>query len=156
MSPSERPKANNRRILKQYSKAMERLLARGSYNAGKRPSEHNVQKGTFLAAHEGAIPSNVLSFSNTNSQDSYQRYCRENGIKTHPARMPAGLAQFFIKFLTDENDLVLDPFGGSNTTGAVAERLGRRWCTIEPREEYILGSVGRFDNVEWEKRRDAE
>lgn len=150
MSPQFRPKASNRSVLKQYSKAMEQLLKRQSYNAGKRPSEHNVRERSFLKQHEGAIPSNVLSFANTNSSDAYQKYCRAHDIKLHPARMPAGLAEFFIKFLTDEGDLVLDPFGGSNTTGAVAEKLKRRWVAFEPIQDYIQGSVGRFEHVHWE------
>ena len=58
--------------------------------------------------------------------------------------MAPDLAEFFIKFLTDEDDLVLDPFGGSNTTGSMAEQLGRRWITLEPKAEYIEGSRGRF------------
>lgn len=151
MSPSLRPKANNRNVLRDYSRAMARLLERQSYNSGKRPSEHNVSSGSFLIDHQGAIPSNVLSFANTNSADPYQKFCREKDIKPHPARMPAGLAEFFIKFLTDENDLVLDPFGGSNTTGAVAEQFKRRWMSFEPLDDYIRGSVGRFGTVHWEQ-----
>jgi site-specific DNA-methyltransferase (cytosine-N4-specific) len=54
------------------------------------------------------------------------------------------LAQLFIKFLTVEGDLVLDPFAGSNTTGAAAEILGRRWVSVEPQDEYVEGSKGRF------------
>lgn len=150
MSPTLRPKANNRNVLKDYSKAMEKLLERQKYNSGKRPSEHNVRPESFLAENNGAIPSNVLSFANTNSTDAYQKYCRDQKIKVHPARMPAGLAEFFIKFLTDEGDLVLDPFGGSNTTGAVAEKFKRRWVSFEPLEDYIWGSAGRFGTVQWE------
>jgi len=41
--------------------------------------------------------------------------------------------------------LVLDPFAGSNTTGAAAEKLGRRWIAIEPQDNYISGSLGRFN-----------
>ena len=50
----------------------------------------------------------------------------------HPARMPADLVEFFVKFVTDENDLVFDPFGGSNTTGAVAENLGAGGSHVRP------------------------
>ena len=49
---------------------------------------------------------------------------------------------FFIKFLTDEDDLVLDPFAGSNTTGAAAERLRRRWISIEAQSDYVESSRG--------------
>ena len=62
----------------------------------------------------------------------------------HPARMPTELAEFFIRFLTDKNDLVFDPFGGSNTTGAAAEQMKRQWLTIEPQLDYIEGSKGRL------------
>jgi site-specific DNA-methyltransferase (cytosine-N4-specific) len=43
--------------------------------------------------------------------------CKKTGIKTHPARFPIQIPLFFVRFLTDPSDLVLDPFAGSNTTG---------------------------------------
>jgi hypothetical protein len=147
MSRVARPKANNRKVLTGYSPSMKKLLRRQSYNAGSRPSEHKIGETSFLTDNGGAIPGNVLEFSNTVSTDRYRAYCKENGLKVHPARMPPGLAEFFIKFLTNEEDLVIDPFGGSNTTGAVAEELGRQWISIEPEVEYIEGSMGRFDTV---------
>ena len=58
--------------------------------------------------------------------------------------MPMELSSFFIKFLTKPGDLVLDPFAGSNTTGAAAEHLHRRWISVEPNKEYVAGSKGRF------------
>jgi site-specific DNA-methyltransferase (cytosine-N4-specific) len=146
MAPTDRPKADNRRVLVPYSGRMKELLAAGKYNAGRRPSEYTIGQTSFLTDHGGAIPSNLLRFSNTASIDPYQDFCREHGFQPHPARMARGIAEFFIDFLTDPKDLVLDPFAGSNTTGAVAEALGRRWLAIEPRREYILGSQGRFPN----------
>ena len=61
--------------------------------------------------------------------------------------MPKRLPEFFIQMLTDEGDLVLDPFAGSNMTGMVSEELGRRWIAIEAERKYIEGSAGRFSNV---------
>jgi site-specific DNA-methyltransferase (cytosine-N4-specific) len=61
--------------------------------------------------------------------------------------MQEELARFFVEFLTDRGDLVLDPFAGSNTTGAVAEKLGRRWIGIEANADYARGSVGRFESL---------
>lgn len=154
MSRTARPKADNRRILSDYSLSMKKLLERQSYNDGDRPSEHKIGKSSFLTDHGGAIPPNVLNFenfenlltiSNTVSTDAYRRYCKAHDLRIHPARMPPDLAEFFIRFLTDEADLVLDPFGGSNTSGATAEALGRRWLTVEPDADYIGGSRGRFD-----------
>lgn len=144
LSPTSHPKADNKRVLQTYSTAMKKLLLRGHYNAGIRPSEHNISETGFLSDNDGAIPSNVLTFANTGHSDNYQHYCKANDIQIHPARMPADLAKFFINFLTDPNDIVLDPFGGSNTTGAAAEDLKRHWITIEASEEYVKGSRGRF------------
>lgn len=144
MAPQEKPKASNQRVLQEYSKAMKTLLKRGTYNAGKRPSEHDISETAFLRDNGGAIPSNVLTYANTQNSDAYQIYCRENKFQSHPARMPADLAKFFIKFLTEPGDIVLDPFGGSNTTGAAAEDLERFWISIEASEDYIKGSRGRF------------
>lgn len=163
MSPDEKPDASNTRVLREYSPAMRKLHERGSYNDGERPSEFVISPTSFLTQHAGAIPPNALELdedfendeaaevrenflrmANTASNDPYSRYCREYNLKRHPARMPAALPGFFVKMLTTEGDLVLDPFGGSNTTGAVAEQLGRRWVAIEPMGTYIDGSKGRF------------
>ena len=138
---TDRPKADNRRILTDYSASMKRLLANGAYNGGPRPSEHSIGNTSFLSDNGGAIPPNVLTISNTRSGDAYTNFCKENGHPIHPARMPLDLARFFIRFLTEPGDFIFDPFAGSNTTGQVAEEEGRRWLSVE---QSILGSVGRF------------
>jgi DNA modification methylase len=138
------PKADNRRVLKPYSDSMTKLLKTRRYNSGPRPSGHVIGETSFFTDNKGAIPSNVITLKHTNSTDPYIRYCKDKGLPLHPARMPRGLAEFFIKFLTEPGDLVVDPFGGSNTTGAAAEELGRRWISIEPNATYIEGSLGRF------------
>jgi site-specific DNA-methyltransferase (cytosine-N4-specific) len=147
MSPVSKPEANNRRVLRPYSSAMNRLLRRQKYNFGKRPSEHHIGKTSFLRNNDGAIPGNVLTFGNTNAHDAYLRYCRSHGLRPHPARMPAQLATFFIRFLTKPRNLVFDPFAGSNTTGAAAESLKRRWISVELDADYIKGSRGRFAEI---------
>lgn len=143
-SKSPNPKANNRNVLTQYSKQMKKLLDSGKYNAGNRPSEHSISETAFNKDNGGAIPSNVIITSNTNSQDPYLVKCKEHGLKIHPARMPADIPNFFINFLTDENDIVLDCFSGSNTTGWCAETLGRKWISIEADKDYYQGSKYRF------------
>lgn len=144
MALADRPKADNRRILKEYSAAMQRLLASGKYNPGKRPSEHDIGKTSFLTDNNGAIPSNVISVANTQATSEYLTYCKQHNLPSHPARMPVQVADFFIRFLTEPGDLVLDPFAGSNTTGAAAEALQRRWVAVEPNPDYVAGSRGRF------------
>ena len=144
MALTDRPHADNRQVLTEYSDSMKKLLERQSYNTGKRPSEHHIGEKSFLKNNAGAIPSNLITLANTQASSDYLNYCRAHDLQPHPARMPSGLAEFFIRFLTKPKALVLDPFAGSNTTGAAAERLRRRWLSIEPNESYLQGSQGRF------------
>lgn len=163
MAKSDYPKADNRRVLRPYSKSMKQLLKSQKFNAGKRPSQHVISEKGFLTDNQGSISHNVLeleqidadkdlrlpysmfSISNTKSNDYFTRTCKERNLIPHPARMPLELASFFIEFLTDENDLVLDPFGGSNTTGVCAERRKRRWISIDVSEDYGRQSMIRFE-----------
>jgi DNA methylase len=149
LSPTQRPKASNRRVLKEYSPSMKELLRSGKYNAGRRPSEHSIGKTSFLKNNQGAIPPNVLTIPNTSSVEPYQLHCKNKKLELHPARMPSALAEFFIQFLTEPGDIVLDPFAGSNTTGAAAEKLQREWIAIEADSSYIEGSIGRFQRISW-------
>jgi DNA modification methylase len=146
LATCDKPKADNKKVLKEYSAAMKRLLARRKYNSGARPSGHVIGKESFFVDHGGAIPSNVIEFSNTRSSDAYLKHCKTAAVKPHPARMPMEIPEFFIKFLTHENDLVFDPFAGSNVTGFVAEKLRRRWVSVEADQDYAKHSAWRFDN----------
>jgi len=143
LSKTPFPKADNRRVLKPYSKSMEELLVKG-YKAKLRPSGHDIST-KFQNNHGGAIPPNLLTIANTESNSYYLRACRDAGLKPHPARYPIGLPEFFMKFLTDKDDVVLDPFCGSNITGECAERLSRRWLAFELSEDYLRGSKFRFE-----------
>jgi site-specific DNA-methyltransferase (cytosine-N4-specific) len=145
LSKTPHPKASNWRVLKPYSDSMKELLKRG-YRAKRRPSGHDISDG-FSRDHRGAIPPNLLSLANTDSNSTYLRECRRRGIKPHPARFPHGLPEFFIKFLTEPGDLVVDPFAGSNITGEVAERLTRYWLAFELVEEYLEASKFRFPGL---------
>lgn len=159
LSPTPYPKADNRRVLTPYSDSMRSLLKTKKYNAGRRPSEHLISATSFLRKNKGAIPPNVLSYgeatgnllvgSNTHNVDPYYDYCKANGVTPHPARMPKDLARFFINLCSDPGDLILDPFAGSNTTGAAAEALGRHWVAIEAQADYAKASMGRFPQL-WE------
>lgn len=138
------PKASNKRVLQPYSESMHTLLKKG-YKAKQRPSGHRISR-KFRRDNGGAIPPNLIALANTESNTAYLRYCKENGLKEHPARFPVLLPAFFIQMLTDPQDLVLDPFAGSLTTGEAAERLQRRWICIEKEEDYIKGGIGRFEH----------
>jgi site-specific DNA-methyltransferase (cytosine-N4-specific) len=143
LSKSPWPRADNRRVLQPYSESMVSLLKNG-YRAKKRPSGHDISQ-KFSINNGAAIPPNLIALANTESNSHYQRYCRENGIKPHPARYPAELPEMFIRMLTDVGDLVLDPFAGSCVTGEVAERLDRKWVCVDMVEPYLQGAIGRFD-----------
>ncbi len=143
MSKSAYPKADNRRVLREYSESMRHLIANG-YKAKLRPSGWDISKN-FQKDLGGSIPPNLLEIANTESNSWYLRSCAKAGLKPHPARFPAKLPAFFIEFLTHQGDLVVDPFAGSNVTGEVAESRGRRWLAFELREEYLLGSRSRFE-----------
>ena len=110
----------------------------------KRPSGHTMD--SWSNNNGGAIPPNLLQIPNSESNSLYLRCCKEVKIKAHPARYPIALPEFFINFLTDSNDLVVDIFAGSNTTGAACEKLGRRWKSFELQEEYVWASSFRFLN----------
>lgn len=145
LSKTAWPKADNRRVLIPYSPDMERLIKRG-YKAKIRPSGHNITS-KFQVDRGGAIPSNVIERGNNESNSEYFKACREAGLKVHPARFPAALPEFFINLCTKPGDLVVDPFAGSNTTGYVAESLGRHWISSEINEEYVQSSKLRFSAI---------
>lgn len=145
LSKTENPKADVSRVLAPYSARMKKLIEDPEkfYTPKDRPSGHDISK-RFGKDNGGAIPSNLLQYSNTESNSLYIRQCKANSLKPHPARFPRALPEFFIKFLTDEGDTVVDIFAGSNTTGEAAEALGRHWISIESNEEYVRTSAFRF------------
>lgn len=149
------PKANNREILRPYSRDMMRLKKKGIKKT-RRPGGYAINEGFANADAGGSIPPNVidedtpsdlLQFGNNSANDPYTKRCKEAGVKIHPARFPAVLPELFVKFLTNYDDIVYDPFAGSNTTGMVAERLERRWIASELEEDYLDASKFRFDSL---------
>lgn len=144
-SKTEWPKADVTKVLAPYSDRMKKLIEDPDkfYTPMVRPSGHDIGKG-FAKDNGGAIPPNLLQIPNSESNGTYQAGCKAIGVKAHPARFPAKLPEFFIRMLTDPNDTVLDIFGGSNTTGQVAEAEGRRWMAFEASPEYVGASAFRF------------
>lgn len=147
------PKASNLNVLKEYSPDMIRL-AKNGVRATVRPSGHVIRDSFDNINAGGAIPPSVveeqfsesmLKLGNNAANDEYTKLCKKTGSKIHPARFPAALPSFFIKLLTGRNDVVVDPFAGSNTTGSVAEQLDRRWLGFDEVEEYLHASRFRFE-----------
>lgn len=145
LSKTDWPKADVSKVRSEYSARMKKLLddPDSFYTPKKRPSGHDIGKG-FGKDNGGAIPSNLLQIPNSESNGQYLRGCTTIGVQGHPARFPAKLPEFFIRFLTDPGDIVLDIFAGSNTTGAVAEVEGRQWLAFELDLAYIAASAFRF------------
>lgn len=144
-SKTEWPKADVSKVLAPYSERMKKLLKDPAkfYAPKKRPSGHDISD-RFGRDNGGAIPSNLLQIPNSESNGQYLAGCKNLGIKQHPARFPSKLPEFFIQFLTEPGDLVVDIFAGSNTTGAVAESLGRGWLAFDSNREYLAASAFRF------------
>jgi site-specific DNA-methyltransferase (cytosine-N4-specific) len=144
-SKTDDPKADVTQVLVPYSARMKVLLKDPGafYRPKERPSGHDIAEA-FGKDNGGAIPSNLLQISNTESNSHYLRACNALGRDGHPARFPADLPRFFIRFLTDPGDVVVDLFSGSNTTGQVAEELERRWLSVELDRAYASLSVVRF------------
>lgn len=139
------PKADCTNVLVEYSDRMKKLIENPEkfYQPTKRPSGHNIGS-SFGKDNGGAIPPNLLQIPNSESNGKYTSGCKALGVKRHPARFPAKLPEFFIRFLTGPGDLVVDIFAGSNTTGEVAEAEGRRWKAFELRADYVAASALRF------------
>lgn len=145
LSKSEFPKADVGRVRVPYSASMKKLLENPAkhYTPKDRPSEHKIGEA-FGIDNGGALPGNLLSIPNSQSNDQYLRDCKAIGSTGHPARFPEKLPEFFIEMLTDPGDLVVDFFGGSNTTGSAAEKLNRNWLSFELDRSYAALSAVRF------------
>lgn len=145
-SKTERPKADVRKVYAPYSDRMKKLLEDPAkfFSAAKRPSGHDITLKFGDRENKGAIPPNLLQIPNTDSNSYYIRICKAIGRECHPARFPPDVPRFFIEFLTDPGDLVVDIFSGSNTTGYVAEGLERRWIGMELSRSYAALSAIRF------------
>ena len=139
------PKADVSKVLAPYSDRMKKLIKdpEAFYKPKERPSGHSIGK-SFGKDNGGAIPPNLLSFPNSESNGRYVKGCKAVSVRAHPARFPNKLPEFFVKMLTEPEDTVLDIFSGSNTTGEVAERLGRRWIAFEENRDYVAASAFRF------------
>ena len=155
LSKTPWPKANNRSVLRPYSKDMERLNKKGIRRT-VRPSGHNI-KSSFSGVDPGgsippnvveeALPADLLKVGN-NAANGLLHHAvqvrRSPGIHIRlcfPRRPPRILPEAPHR---GRLDIVLDPFAGSNTTGAVAESLGLRWIAIELVESYLEASRFRF------------
>ena len=144
---AEALRSDNRRVLQPHSERHQKLIARGGENrtALFGDGAHRIAPGNFGAHTEGRIPRNVLTLGHRcPDNDRYRRYARDHELPVHGAMFPLSLVSFFIRLLTQPDELVIDPFGGSICTGSAAEQLGRRWIVVEKMLDYLRGGAGRF------------
>lgn len=108
----------------------------------KNKGTHNVNNGSGMnmavrTVSEMARPSNVITLATNTTNVS------------HPATFPIGLPDFFIRLMTEENDIVFDPFMGSGTTALACMKNNRNFFGIDNKQEYVNLANGRIDK--WTK-----
>ena len=140
-------RSDNRRVLQEHTEQHLKLIREGGERRDRvfADGAYRLREGSFASETAGRIPKNVLTFAHACAdQRRYKKEAKEAGLPAHGAPMPLRLASFLVEFLSDKDDLVVDPFGGSFTTAKAAERLGRRWLSTEIMAEYVMGAATRF------------
>lgn len=148
--PSRVP-ADNRRVLEAHTRRHLALMAAGGeqreevYGDGA----YRLRPGSYANVTAGRIPKNVLVRGHRCADTlRYRADAAALGLPAHGAIQPLSIPDFLIRFLTQEDDLVVDPFGGTLKTGIAAERLGRRWLVVEKILDYVRASAERFRGFE--------
>ncbi|MBF22324.1 MAG: DNA methylase N-4/N-6 domain protein [Pusillimonas sp.] len=139
--------ADNRRVLEPHTERHRKLMARGgeSRRAVYGDGAYRIRPGSYQNQTEGAILRNVWKLSNNcPSQRRYKQMAQDLGLQAHGASMPLKLAQRVIRFMTQVDELVVDPLAGSITTGLAAELEGRRWACTDKIFDYVRGGAQRF------------
>lgn len=133
-------------IRKPYGKDMQKYLegkGKGDRSENVRPSTHNFNCEKVWTNNGGSDPGTVIEIANTSSNDVFMKLCKEKGI-AHPARFPEKLAEFFILSGSNRGEIILDPFSGSGTTAAVAQKNNRRWIGIDSNADYCELATARI------------
>ena len=146
-----RVRSDNRRVLAPHSENQKKLIARGgeqrtaSYGDGS----YRLRHGDFSRKTEGSIPRNVFEKGH-NCLDTrlYRKVTQELGVPPHGAVFPTALPDFFIRFLTEPEDLVVDHFAGTGKTALAAQRNSRRWVITERIFEYLFGASRLFSGFD--------
>ncbi|WP_019584545.1 site-specific DNA-methyltransferase [Thioalkalivibrio sp. ALE16] len=137
----QRCESDNRRVLQPHTERHAQMLAEGGERRARASSDgaHAVRPGSsYVNATPGRIPGNVFEAGHTCAgRNQVQRYAKAHGLPPHGAMFPERLVEFFVEFLTQADELVVDPFSGGGTVAAVAERLGREWIATDLMLEYM-------------------
>ena len=144
-------RSDNRRVLEAHTRRHLALIQRGGEARDQVYSDgaYRIHAGRFGNHTAGRIPTNVLMRGHRCLDAvQYRNDARRLGLPVHGARQPLSIADFLVRFLSDVGDLIVDPFGGTVTTGMAAERLGRRWLVVEAMLDYLRASAERFKGFE--------
>ena len=95
----------------------------------------NAKLSNYITTIEGYMASSVLEVSHSKN-------------KLHPTEKPVRLMEILVELLSDEGDVILDPFMGSGSTGVASLNLGRRFIGIEIDDEYFKTAKQRLDEVQ--------
>lgn len=142
-----RVRSDNRRVLVPHSARHKRLMDGGGEqrSATYGDGDYQIHPGAYSNPTEGAIPRNVFQRGHTCCDTrAYRQQATALELPIHGAMQPTAIADFFIRFLSQPDDLVVDPFGGTIRTGLAAERVGRRWLVTEWILEYLRGAAELF------------
>lgn len=110
------------------------------YNAVVGKKEKAWKHTTNKPHSGGRVPYNVLTSYNLDTPTNFIDIKKPRGIesiKGHPTQKPIKLLQWLIKLVTNENDIILDPFSGTGTTGEAAILLNRHCILIEKENDYM-------------------
>ncbi len=108
-------------------------------------------KFNYDLMRDGKWPEDKFKVPNKQMRSVWSINTPKNGEKQfgkHPTQKPMDLLKRIILASTDKNDLVLDPFTGSSTTGIAAHMLGRRFVGIDKEKKYLDLSIKRFEHLE--------
>lgn len=117
-----------------------------NYKTAKELNNENIEPNLFARGERkqlGSVWKMPVCAGNERLKD-------ENGDKLHTTQKPESLLYRVIAISSKLGDLVLDPFGGTMTTGAMAKKLGRNFIMIEQNEKYIEFGKKRLEKVEFE------
>lgn len=134
-------RSNNTRVLEPHTEKHQKLMKQGGERrqAVYGDGAYTLRPGSFGSITDGRIPRNVIERGHVCADSLRIREAAKLlGLPPHPAMFPTAIPEFFIRFLTDENELVVDPFAGAFKTCLAAENLGRRWIGTEHVLEYVF------------------
>ena len=142
-----RVRSNNRSVLEPHNDLHLKLMANGGAgrNAVYGDGAYRLRETSFSNVTEGRLPRNVITAGHRCPDSlAFDKSCRDLGFPTHGAKFPSVIPDFFIRFLTQPDELVVDLFSGSGKTGLCAERLNRRWIITEIVLQYVRASSELF------------